>query len=55
MDSIVSNQTWKVVDLPPRSKVIGYKWIFRKNEKGNIDGTISKFKAHLVAKGYKTC
>jgi hypothetical protein len=30
MDSILSNKTWILVDLPPGSKPIGYKWVFRR-------------------------
>ena len=30
MDSILSNNTWVLVDLPTGSKPIGYKWVFRK-------------------------
>ena len=50
MDSIIGNNTWKLVDLPPGSKPIGCKWIFKKKMK--VDGTIDKFKARLVAKGF---
>jgi hypothetical protein len=50
MDSIMGNKTWKVVDLPPGSKPIGCKWIFKRKMK--VDGTIDKFKARLVAKGF---
>ncbi|KAL6313819.1 hypothetical protein AAG906_010238 [Vitis piasezkii] len=31
MDSIMSNQTWELVDLPPGSKPIGCKWVFQGN------------------------
>lgn len=51
MDSIMGNNTWILVDLPPGSKPIGCKWIFKK--KLRVDGTIDKFKARLVAKGFK--
>jgi len=47
MQSIMGNNTWVLVDLPPTCKPIGCKWIFRKKMK--IDGTIDKFKARLVA------
>jgi hypothetical protein len=30
MDSILSNNTWVLVDLPPGSKLIGCKWVFRR-------------------------
>ena len=51
MDSIMSNQTWVLVDLPPRSKPISSKWVFRR--KYNSDGSLQTFKARLVAKGFK--
>ena len=39
------------MDLPPGSKPLGYKWIFKRKMK--TDGTIDKYKARLVIKGYK--
>lgn len=27
---ILGNNNWQLVDLPPRTKLIGYKWIFKK-------------------------
>ena len=42
---------WELVDLPPGSKPLGYKWIFKKKMK--TDGSIDKYKARLVIKGYK--
>ena len=51
MDSILSNHTWELVDLPPASKPIGCKWVFRK--KYHIDGTLHSYKARLVAKGFR--
>ncbi|KAL0292269.1 UNVERIFIED_CONTAM: Retrovirus-related Pol polyprotein from transposon TNT 1-94 [Sesamum angustifolium] len=51
MDSIVSNGTWVLVDLPPGCTTIGCKWIFKKKLKP--DGSIDNFKARLVAKGFK--
>ncbi|KAK3016861.1 hypothetical protein RJ639_005982 [Escallonia herrerae] len=50
IDSIMGNGTWKLVDLPPGSKPIGCKWIFKK--KLRVDGSIEKLKARLVAKGF---
>ena len=38
------------MDLPPCSKPLGYKWIFKKKMKA--DGSIDKYKAILVIKGY---
>ncbi|KAL0427012.1 UNVERIFIED_CONTAM: hypothetical protein Slati_2876000 [Sesamum latifolium] len=51
MDSIVSNETWKLVDLPPGCTTIGCKWIFKKKLKPN--GYVHKFTTRLVAKGFK--
>nr|GEZ42251.1 hypothetical protein [Tanacetum cinerariifolium] len=38
MDSLVSNNTWELLDLPPGSKVIGCRWVFR--IKYHTDGSI---------------
>ena len=51
VESILQNHTWELVDLPPGSKPLGYKWIFKKKMKA--DGSIDKYKAKLVIKGYK--
>ncbi|KAL2250125.1 UNVERIFIED_CONTAM: Retrovirus-related Pol polyprotein from transposon TNT 1-94 [Sesamum indicum] len=51
MNSIVSDGTWVLVDLPPGCTTIECKWIFKRKLKP--DGTIDKFKARLVAKGFK--
>ena len=50
MNSIMSNGTWNLVDLPPGSKPIGCKWVFRIKYSSNR--TISSYKARLVAKGF---
>lgn len=51
MKSIISNKTWKLVDLSPGCKTIGCKWVLRKKLKSN--GSIDKYKARLVAKCFK--
>lgn len=45
------NHTWELVDLPAGCKPLGFKWVFKKKLK--TDGTIDKYKARLVIKGYK--
>ena len=50
IDSLLQNQTWEIVDLPPGAKPIGSKWIFKR--KYFPDGSIDKYKARLVAKGF---
>ncbi|KAL4561507.1 hypothetical protein LXL04_033674 [Taraxacum kok-saghyz] len=51
MSSILENNTWVLSNLPPGSKALGCKWIFKK--KMNVDGTIDKFKARLVIQGFR--
>ena len=51
MDSIMSNNTWVLVDLPVGSKPIGCKWVFRR--KYNFDGSLQTFKVRLIAKDFK--
>ena len=39
------------MDLPPSCKPLSSKWVFKRKRK--VDGTIDKYKARLVIKGYK--
>lgn len=45
------NNTWQFTDLPKGQRIIGDKWIYK--TKLNENGKVDKYKAHLVAKGYK--
>ena len=45
------NHTWELVDLPLGCKPLGYKWILKRKMKP--DGSIDKYKARLVIKGYR--
>ncbi|GJX11747.1 zinc finger, CCHC-type containing protein [Tanacetum coccineum] len=49
--SIMENNTWVLSNLPPGCKPLGCKWIFKRKIK--VDGTIDKFKARLVIKGFR--
>nr|GEV77773.1 zinc finger, CCHC-type [Tanacetum cinerariifolium] len=51
MDSIMSNNTWVLADLPLGCRPLGCKWIFKRKLK--VDGTVEKFKARLVIQGIK--
>ncbi|XP_070020492.1 uncharacterized protein [Nicotiana sylvestris] len=51
IQSILDNHTWELVDLPPGNKPLGSKWIFKRKIKA--DGTIVKYKARLIIKGYR--
>ncbi|CAM8880487.1 unnamed protein product [Rhodiola kirilowii] len=47
----MQNHTWELVDIPQGCKPLDSKWIFTKILK--VDGTIEKYKARLVIKGYR--
>ena len=48
--ALLKNHTWDLVPLPPARQAIGCKWVFKIKE--NVDGSINKYKAQLVAKGF---
>ena len=48
--SLQKNNTWELVDLPLRRKLVQCKWVFK--TKFAVDGSPLKYKAILVAKGY---
>jgi hypothetical protein len=50
MDSILANGTWELTEPPYGCKPVGCKWVFKK--KLRDVGTIEKYKARLMAKGY---
>lgn len=49
LNSIETNQTWTVVDLPKDREAIGSKWVFKL--KCDVAGN-HIYKARLVAQGY---
>jgi len=48
--AIEKNNTSKLVELPDKKKTIDVKWIFK--VKFNLYGSVSKYKARLVARGF---
>jgi len=50
MVALDANATWELVALPKDKKAIGCKWVYK--VKHNADGSVSKYKTRLVAKGY---
>ena len=48
--ALKKNETWEIVDLPQNTKLVGCRWVF--TIKCNADGSIERYKARLVARGY---
>ena len=48
--SLIDNGTWRLVPPPTDRKLVSCKWLLRK--KFNADGSISRYKARLVARGF---
>ena len=50
LDSINKNDVWELIDLLYQRKAIGCKWVLKKKLKA--DGSLDKYRARLVAKGF---
>lgn len=50
LQNLENHQTWEYNELPSGQKAIGSKWIFK--VKYYPDGSVTKFKARLVAQGF---
>ena len=48
LNALEQTGTWKIVDLPSLVKPIGCIWVYKVNH--NEDGSIKRYKAHLVSK-----
>ncbi|MCO5596800.1 hypothetical protein L7F22_050870 [Adiantum nelumboides] len=48
--SLMANGTWQLVPAPPNRKLVTCKWLLRK--KFHADGSISRYKARLVPRGF---
>jgi len=48
--ALAANQTWSNTDLPPGKSTISCRWVYK--IKYHSNGTIERYKAKLVAKGY---
>ena len=50
MDFLSKNETWDLVPHLPHKKAIGCRWIYK--VKYNVEGSVNRYKARLVEKGY---
>jgi hypothetical protein len=48
--ALEANNTWTLVPMPPNKTPIGCKWVYK--IKHNSNGSIERYKARLVSKGY---
>jgi hypothetical protein len=47
LQALDQNKTWSAVKLPKDKYVVGSRWVYK--IKFNSDGSIDRYKAHLVA------
>ena len=50
-DALTHNNTWSLVPRTGDQKIVGNKWVYR--VKYNTDGSLAKYKARLMAKGFQ--
>lgn len=50
MNALRKNGIWEVIDLLREKKIVGCKWMFI--VKCKADGSIERYKARLVVKGF---
>jgi hypothetical protein len=49
--ALMRNKTWQLVPSQPGRNLIDCKWVYKIKYK--VDGSIDRYKAHIVAKGFK--
>jgi len=54
MEALISQGTWELVSAPTDAVVVGCRWVY--TLKNRPDGSVDRYNARLVAKGYiQTC
>ena len=51
MKSMSANKVWDLEEIPKGAKILGYKWVYK--TKSNSKGNVERYKARLVANGFK--
>lgn len=50
LDAMAANNTWTIMPLPPNKNTVGCRWVYKVKHGSN--GTIERYKARLMAKGF---
>uniref|UniRef100_A0A2N9HTF5 Reverse transcriptase Ty1/copia-type domain-containing protein n=1 Tax=Fagus sylvatica TaxID=28930 RepID=A0A2N9HTF5_FAGSY len=50
LDALHKTHTWDMTTLPPSKSTVGCKWVYK--IKTRADGSVERYKTHLVAKGF---
>jgi Reverse transcriptase (RNA-dependent DNA polymerase) len=50
LNALANNKTWTLAPHPSNQRIIGCKWVYK--TKRNPDGSVERYKAHLITKGY---
>jgi hypothetical protein len=50
IQALRANRTWTLVSLHPSMNVVGSRWVYK--SKRRSDGSIERYKARLVARGF---
>jgi len=50
IQALRTNRTWTLVSFHPSINVVGSRWVYK--IKRRSDGSIERYKAHLVARGF---
>jgi hypothetical protein len=51
--ALLDNGTWTLVPCPAGANVVSGKWVFQ--HKFHSDGTLARYKARWVVRGYSQC
>jgi len=50
ISALHKTNTWELVPLPLRKRVIGSRWVYKIKTKS--DGSVERYKAHLITKEF---